>query len=140
MKGYIFTCTNKTEKECFDLMIFGTNKLYGDNVLEIERGDILYGLDFNKIKYSKPQIIDEKPILEATTLWDYPKQSYGKNPKGNNKYAGATSAFIIYNYDKTIYRARGSCCGSYGRKRNHTRCMPKRETQVHYIKKICESF
>lgn len=100
MKGYIFTCTNKTEKECFDLMIFGTNKLYGDNVLEIERGDILYGLDFNKIKYSKPQIIDEKPILEATTLWDYPKQSYGKNPKGNNKYAGVTPAFIIYNMIK----------------------------------------
>jgi DNA modification methylase len=40
---------------------------------------------------------DEKPILEATTLWDYPKQSYGKKPKGNNKYAGVTPAFIIWN-------------------------------------------
>ncbi len=43
------------------------------------------------------KIDDGKPIIEATTLWDYPKQSYGKTPKGNNKYAGVTPAFIIYN-------------------------------------------
>lgn len=40
---------------------------------------------------------DEKPVLEATTLWDYPTQSYGKTPKGNNKYPGVTPAFIIWN-------------------------------------------
>jgi DNA modification methylase len=40
---------------------------------------------------------DEKPQIEATTLWDYPKQSYGKTPKGNNKFQGVTPAFIIYN-------------------------------------------
>jgi len=40
---------------------------------------------------------EEKPMLEATTLWDYPKQSYGKKPKGNNKYPGVTPAFIIWN-------------------------------------------
>ena len=39
----------------------------------------------------------EKLMLEATTLWDYPKQSYGKKPKGNNKYPGVTPAFIIWN-------------------------------------------
>jgi SAM-dependent methyltransferase len=39
----------------------------------------------------------EKPMLEATTLWDHPKQSYGKTPKGNNKYPGVTPAFIIWN-------------------------------------------
>ncbi|GLI52888.1 DNA methyltransferase [Thermodesulfovibrio yellowstonii] len=45
-----------------------------------------------------PSIVtDEKPKLEATTLWDYPKQSYGKTPKGDNKYPGVTPAFIIYN-------------------------------------------
>lgn len=41
--------------------------------------------------------IDERPILETTTLWDYPKQSYGKKPKGNNKFQGVTPAFIIWN-------------------------------------------
>ena len=40
---------------------------------------------------------DEKPPLETTTLWDYPKQSYGKTSKGNNKFQGVTPAFIIYN-------------------------------------------
>jgi len=40
---------------------------------------------------------DEKPSLETTTLWDYPKQSYGKTPKGNNKFQGVTPAFIVWN-------------------------------------------
>ncbi|MGM0686911.1 MAG: DNA methyltransferase [Promethearchaeati archaeon] len=39
----------------------------------------------------------EIPLVEATTLWDFPKQSYGLIPKGNNKYAGVTPALIIYN-------------------------------------------
>lgn len=43
------------------------------------------------------QEVDGKPTLEATTLWDYPTQSYGKRPKGNNKYPGVTPAFIIWN-------------------------------------------
>jgi DNA modification methylase len=41
--------------------------------------------------------IDEKPLFETTTLWDYPFQSYGKTPKGNNKFQGVTPAFIIWN-------------------------------------------
>lgn len=43
------------------------------------------------------EVKGEKPALEATTLWDYPKQSYGKKPKGNNKYPAVTPAFIIWN-------------------------------------------
>jgi len=43
------------------------------------------------------EVKDEKPVLDATTLWDYPKQSYGKTPKGNNKYPAVTPAFIIWN-------------------------------------------
>lgn len=39
----------------------------------------------------------EKPIIEATTLWDFPTQSYGKTKKGDNKFQGVTPAFIIYN-------------------------------------------
>jgi hypothetical protein len=45
-----------------------------------------------------PIDIDEEiPILEATTFWDFPRQSYGLTPKGDNKYAGVTPALIIYN-------------------------------------------
>ena len=40
---------------------------------------------------------DEKPPFDTTTLWDYSKQSYGKKPKGNNKFQGVTPAFIIWN-------------------------------------------
>ena len=42
-------------------------------------------------------IEEEIPVIESTTLWDFPKQSYGLTPKGNNKYAGVTPALIIYN-------------------------------------------
>ncbi len=185
MKGYIFACTNKTEKECFSNMVFGTNRLYSDNVYKIEKGDTLflfnmdsdtlYGVfsaktsgkkdiipdawkgmypyqvevekdgeiktargikkvfsrmginwrfflnkdqidvlinylnnpkefDFNivrnKISPTSKTLLDDKPAIEATTLWDYPKQSYGKTQKGDNKYAGVTPAFIIYNMIK----------------------------------------
>lgn len=37
------------------------------------------------------------PPFETTTLWDYPRQSYGKTPKGDNKFQGVTPAFIIWN-------------------------------------------
>ena len=43
------------------------------------------------------EIENEIPLIEATTLWDFPKQSYGRTPKGDNKYPGVTPALIIYN-------------------------------------------
>ncbi|MFC2010141.1 DNA methyltransferase [Chloroflexota bacterium] len=42
-------------------------------------------------------IEEEIPLVEATTFWDFPRQSYGLTPKGDNKYAGVTPALIIYN-------------------------------------------
>lgn len=50
-----------------------------------------------EVKPSIEAMEDEKPPIEATTLWDYPTQSYGKTPKGDNKFPGVTPAFIIYN-------------------------------------------
>jgi DNA modification methylase len=44
---------------------------------------------------AKPE--EELPMLEATTLWDFPRQNYGKTKKGNNKYAGVTPALLIWN-------------------------------------------
>jgi DNA modification methylase len=46
---------------------------------------------------AKVDIEEEIPLIEATTFWDFPKQSYGLTPKGDNKYAGVTPALIIYN-------------------------------------------
>lgn len=52
----------------------------------------------NKKNQPKPRDKeDERPPFETTTLWDYPKQSYGKKPKGSNKFQGVTPAFIIWN-------------------------------------------
>ncbi len=50
-----------------------------------------------EINDSSIEIENDKPTLETTTLWDFPKQSYGKTPKGNNKFQGITPAFIIWN-------------------------------------------
>lgn len=76
-----------------------------NEIIDPIRTDILIKLfkepnqDLDKIKLPSLNL-DEKPKLEATTLWDYPKQSYGKTPKGDNKYPGVTPAFIIYNLIK----------------------------------------
>jgi DNA modification methylase len=171
--GHIFACTSKSEKECFDRMLFATSRIYGENVLKIRKGDLLFLLNLDtdvlhgtfhaksagskdivpeawkgrypyqvqvsrngkvhslagakkilsgmqvslrdtldsdiaqslseylenpngRLKVAK-KISDEKPRLESTTLWDYPRQSYGKTKKGSNKYAGVTPAFVIYN-------------------------------------------
>jgi len=171
--GHIFACTSKSEQECFDRMLFATSRVYGENALKIEKGDLLFLLNLDKdilygtfrakskgardiipeawngrypyqvqvlrngtvhslsgakrilsgmhtswrdkldgeqaqflsqyienpngkLKVAKKKS-EDKPRLESTTLWDYPKQSYGKTQKGSNKYAGVTPAFVIYN-------------------------------------------
>ena len=48
-------------------------------------------------KAQKTSDIEQVPELQATTLWDFPRQSYGKTKKGNNKYAGVTPAELIWN-------------------------------------------
>ena len=174
--GHIFACTSKSEQECFNRMLFATNHVYGENVLKVKRGDLLFLLNFDtdtlygtflaksngakdivseawkgrypyqvqvrrngnvhslvgakkilhtmriswhdmlngemalslsrylenpsgslKIAERNPE---DNPWLETTTLWDYPWQNYGKTQKGNNKYAGVTPAFVIYNMIK----------------------------------------
>jgi len=204
VQGQVFACTNKSENECFERLLFGTNRPYAPAAMKVRKGDflflsnldsdILYGVfkaasdakmniqpeawngkypyqvkvqpigkiihlkDAKKlltildIKRSSPmnkkatmkllelyrppnsqmdewfQLLSEAgstpleisnetkswellgdvkqismepseeiPTLEATTLWDFPKQSYGKTPKGNNKYPGVTPAALIWN-------------------------------------------
>lgn len=42
----------------------------------------------------------ENISIEPTTLWDFPKQSYGNIQKGNNKFNGVTPAGVIWNLVK----------------------------------------
>ena len=44
-----------------------------------------------------PAAENDKPVLESTTLWDFPTQNYGTAKKGDSKFQGVTPAFIIYN-------------------------------------------
>jgi len=191
IRGFIFACTDKTEGECFERLLFGAQKTYAPIVIRIRRGDLLflnnldtdtlYGVfkavsdgDLNiqpdawngkyphqvkvdllgekialrksrsvlaefKIRRNTPifgkklvdfldlflsntnlfniraqklihstkgkimekidetDIEEEIPLIEATTLWDFPKQSYGKTLKGDNKYPGVTPALLIWN-------------------------------------------
>ncbi len=197
VRGFIFTCTKKTEAECFDRLLFGTDKVYAPIVIRVRKGDLLflnnldkdtlygvfkafsYGelniqpdawkgkypyqvkvenlgekialknarkilnkfgikrntpifgkklIDFLDLFVPSPLLADgstnktninflsiskqkekikkrideidieeEIPLIEATTNWDFQRQSYGLTPKGNNKYPGVTPALIIYN-------------------------------------------
>ena len=40
--SYIFRCSNKTERECFDRMLFGENKKNSYLVEEVKKGDVLF--------------------------------------------------------------------------------------------------
>ena len=46
-RGFIFACTEKSEKEMLKTLTFATNRIYGHKVLAIREGDIvfLYNLD-----------------------------------------------------------------------------------------------
>ncbi|MEM0135319.1 MAG: DNA methyltransferase [Thermoplasmatales archaeon] len=80
---------------------------------EIKDSNLQRNLNGEEIPPKKDK---EKPPLESTTLWDYPTQSYGKTPKGNNKFQGVTPAFIIYNmvmrYTKEGDTVLDPMCGS----------------------------
>jgi len=40
---------------------------------------------------------NSKPSFQTTTLWDFPRQSYGKTPKGAWRFRGVTPAGVIWN-------------------------------------------
>ncbi len=61
------------------------------------RKQISEQIEVIKNSTAKIDIEEEIPLIEATTFWDFPKQSYGLTKKGDNKYAGVTPALIIYN-------------------------------------------
>ena len=206
VRGYIFVCTQNTESDCYERLLFGSSKAYGSPVLKIKKGDVLFlhNLDTNtlsgvfraaskgklnieldawsgkypyqvkfdilenkirlngakrilrKLEWSRNSILsgsklsylldmfayeaaslkdlllrrravseskgedvksgDGSPLIEATTLWDFSKQGYGVNSKGDSKYAGVTPALVIYNllwkYTEPGDLVVDSMCGS----------------------------
>lgn len=72
------------------------SKAEGASKLEISKESRSWEL-LGDLKQVGVELGEELPSLEATTLWDFPRQSYGKSPKGNNKYTGVTPAALIWN-------------------------------------------
>lgn len=69
-------------------------------LLHIDRNELLDILSEERAKAVGEEGeggLDEIPLIETTTLWDFPKQNYGPSKKGDNKYPGVTPALIIYN-------------------------------------------
>jgi len=54
----------------------------------------------------KPRPKKPKLALQATTLWDYPSQHYGRGVQGDAGYKGATPSYIIWNLLKRYTKAR----------------------------------
>jgi DNA modification methylase len=83
---------SSTMTEWFDFLLNAESKTGANTNPKECRNWSLLG-EVGKIEESKEEI----PQLEATTLWDFSRQSYGKTPKGDNKYPGVTPAQIIWN-------------------------------------------
>jgi len=89
-------------KQLIDFLnLFVPNTTLSNTTLELQKKEatrlILEEQEKIKKRIDEVDIEKEIPLIEATTLWDFPKQSYGLTPKGDNKYAGVTPALIIYN-------------------------------------------
>jgi len=41
-RGFLFACTKDTEDECFNRMVFATEKAYGPIVIRIRKCDLLF--------------------------------------------------------------------------------------------------
>ena len=70
----------------------GDKKPWGDK----SRGD--------KPRFNKPRDDERpktfkqpKPMIQTTTLWDFPSQHYGDEQQGDGEYAGVTPSFVIWN-------------------------------------------
>jgi len=73
-------------------------KDFGHNSPDTSANDSIVSLVEHILNNTQPIDIEEEiPPIESTTFWDFPRQSYGLTPKGNNRYAGVTPALIIYN-------------------------------------------
>jgi len=48
LRGFIFTCSDRTQKECFQRELFGMHEDFRDRVLQVKEGDRLFLLNTNQ--------------------------------------------------------------------------------------------
>lgn len=57
-----------------------------------------------------------QPMIQTTTLWDFPSQHYGTEKQGDNEYTGVTPSYVIWNllqrYTKPGDTVIDPMCGS----------------------------
>ena len=41
-KSFIFACTNSSQNECFERLLFGSSKVYGATAMRVKKGDFLF--------------------------------------------------------------------------------------------------
>lgn len=51
MPGFVFLCSDRTQSDCFDRMLFGTNEKYKDQALQVRKGEtgFLYNYQTKKL-------------------------------------------------------------------------------------------
>ena len=70
----------------------------------------------HKPQSDKPKFKQPKPLVQTTTLWDFPSQHYGQDEQGDGEYAGVTPSYVIWNllqrYTKPGAKVLDPMCGS----------------------------
>lgn len=77
IRGFLFACTQKTQAECFERSLFGTDAVYAPIVIRIRKGDLLFlnNLDTNTL-YGAFRAISNGNVTTQPDAWDgkYPYQ------------------------------------------------------------------
>ncbi|MCS7215473.1 MAG: DNA methylase, partial [Thermodesulfovibrio sp.] len=77
IKSAIFACTNKSQKECLERKLFGTNRIYGEKVFLIKKGYILFLLNIDTDILFGPFVADSdggKDLVAEAWNGKYPYQ------------------------------------------------------------------
>jgi DNA modification methylase len=86
------------------------NGIRGGKKFEPRGGEHSVGSEPSK-KFKQP-----KPLVQTTTLWEFPSQHYGQNEQGDGEYAGVTPSYVIWNllqrYTKPGAKVLDPMCGS----------------------------
>lgn len=104
---------NKPKQRSFDKPRFSEKPRFSDKPR--------FGKDRDRNKdgeqsSEKPKFKQPKPLIQTTTLWDFPSQHYGDDEQGDGEYAGVTPSFVIWNllqrYTKPGDTVLDPMCGS----------------------------
>ena len=77
IRAFLFACTDKSEAECFERPLFGTDKVYATIVTRVRRGDLLFlnNLDTNTL-YGVFKAVSDGGVNIEPEVWNgkYPYQ------------------------------------------------------------------